>query len=389
MSTRIHIIAGESIPYAKEAFETLGTVRFLPGRTISAADLEGAHTLLVRSITRVDEALLHGTSIEFVGSASAGVDHIDAAYLQTRNINCASAPGSNANSVAEYVIASLLILAKQEGFTLSGKTIGIVGVGHIGKLVKKKAEAIGLHPVLHDPPLADLGKITQSSLQETLGCDIVTLHTPLTTDGPHPTFHLLNERSFTHLKPSTIFINAARGEVVDTNALLTAITRKRIGPVVLDVWEHEPHIHWDLFNAVTIGTPHIAGHSLDGKANGTNMIYIALCRHLGVEPIWKPAHSLPTPVVPSLEMDSQPKSDEEHLREMIQKIYDWKADHHRMKELLASPPEERPMLFDSLRKNYPVRREFHRTQVKLPKNMSELKHMLAGLGFGEISESGT
>ena len=387
MSKPINIVAGESIPFAKDAFDTLGTIKFLPGRSITSANLKDINVLLIRSITKINEALLQGSTVEFVGSASAGVDHLDEAYLQARNIAYASASGSNANSVAEYVIASLLILAKQQGFSLSGKTIGIVGVGNIGKLVKRNAKALGMVPVLHDPPLAEKGLIEHHySFEETLGSDVVTLHTPFTTDGPYPTHHLLNEKTFKNLKPSAILINAARGEVVATQALLNAINQRRIGPTVIDVWEHEPDINWDLFEAVTLGTPHIAGHSFDGKANGTFMIYTALCRHLGIDPIWNPAQSLPPPIVPSIEIDSKTDSDEDILREMVAQIYDVEADYRQMKQLLDIPSEERPIRFDQLRKHYPVRREFYRTSVTLPKNRSRLRQILAELGFSEIFE---
>ena len=386
MRKPINIVAGESIPFAKEAFDALGNITFLPGRAITSANLKDTNVLLVRSITKINEALLQGSAVEFVGSASAGVDHIDEAYLQARNIAYASASGSNANSVAEYVIASLLILAKQQGISLSGKTIGIVGVGNIGKLVKSKAEALGMSPVLNDPPLAQIGLIDHRSLEETLDCDVVTLHTPLTTEGPWPTYHLLNEQTFKKLKPSAIFINAARGEVVDTRALLEAIKQRRVGPTVLDVWEQEPDINWDLFQAVTIGTPHIAGHSFDAKANGTFMIYTALCKYLGVDPTWNPVQSLPPPIVPSIEIDSQKESDEEILGEIVAQIYDLEADCHHMKHLLDFPPEKRHTRFDELRKHYPVRREFHRTCIKLSKNKSSLRQILARLGFSEIIE---
>jgi erythronate-4-phosphate dehydrogenase len=244
MNKPINMVAGENIPYAKEAFAGLGNLTILPERSITSADLKVTNILLIRSITRVDEALLKGSPVEFVGSASAGVDHIDEAYLKARNIGYAPAAGSNANSVAEYVIASLLTLGQQHNFSLKGKTIGIVGVGNIGKLVKKKAEALGMRPVLNDPPLAEREQIEHRSLKETLACDVVTLHTPLTTGGPYPTYHLLNAQTFKWLRPTTIFINAARGEVVETHALLDAITHKRIGPTVIDVWEDEPDIKW-------------------------------------------------------------------------------------------------------------------------------------------------
>lgn len=381
MKRPISIIAGENIPYVEEAFSTLGNVTMLPGRSISTNNLRKTHVLLVRSITTINEALLQGTPVEFVGSASAGVDHIDSSYLQSQNIRFASSPGSNANSVAEYVMTALFIVACQKDMRLSGKTIGIVGVGHIGKLVKQKAEALGMKPILNDPFLAETGEIAHHPLEETLNCDIVTLHVPFTRSGPFPSHHLLNTHTFACLNSSTIFINASRGEVVDTQALLEAITHNRIGPTVIDVWEQEPHINWELFNAVTIGTPHIAGHSLDGKAMGTYMIYTALCKHLGVDPLWEPSHSLPEPIVPLMTMAPTDRTDEEDLRTITTKIYDLEADHSRMKALLHEPREERAKLFDRLRKHYPVRREFHRTKVNLPATASTLREQLSALGF--------
>ena len=305
----------------------------------------------------------------------------DVAYLKSRNLGFASSPGSNANSVAEYVITALLIIAHQQHEELSGKTIGIIGVGNIGKLVKEKSEALGMHPVLNDPPLAELGQIDHRSLQEVLSCDIVTLHVPLTQDGPFPTQHLINEQTLAWLKPSTILINASRGEVVDTLALLDAIKCKRIGPTILDVWEHEPHINWDLFEAVTIGTPHIAGHSLDGKAMGTFMIYNALCKHLGIEPTWNPCQSLPPPTVPSIAVTPSSLSNEENLHSIFTKIYDLEADHGSMKKLLTESLDERAGLFDALRKDYPVRREFHQTEVNVPEEMTHLSKVLRELGL--------
>jgi len=386
MKKPTNIVAGENIPYIKEAFEGLGNLTILPGRSITSADLKDTNILLIRSITQVDEGLLKGTPVEFVASASAGTDHMDTAYLNERNIGFASAAGSNANSVAEYIMAALLHLGKQEDFPLLGKTIGIIGVGNIGKLVKQKAEVLGMRPILNDPLLDETGQIDHRPLEETLGCDVVTLHTPLTTDGPYPTYHLLNEQTFKWLKPSAVFINAARGEVTDTPALLDAITHQRIGPTIIDVWEHEPEINWNLFQTVTLGTPHIAGHSLDGKANGTFMIYTALCEHLGIEPTWNPVQSLPPPIVPLIKVNTYPQSGQEQIRQMVTKIYDIEADYHRMRELLVASPNERPILFDALRKNYPVRREFHRTMVKLPRHRNELRQMIVELGFSEIHE---
>ena len=383
MSPSLKIVAGESIPYLQDAFQALGNLSILPGRTITALDLHDTQILLIRSITQVNKTLLQGTPVKFVGSASAGTNHLDTRYLQSQKIAFASASGSNANSVAEYVMAALLHLGKGSNLPLKGRTIGIVGVGNIGKLVKHKAEALGMHPILHDPPLAEFNPSFYSSLEETLSCDVVTLHTPLTTNGPYPTHHLLNERTFRWLKPSTVFINASRGEVVQTSALLNAITHNRIGPTIIDVWEHEPDIHWDLFQAVTLGTPHIAGHSLEGKANGTFMIYRALCHHLKIEPQWHPEHSLPPPMVPLIEIPHYSYSDQEQIRKTITQIYDIETDYQRMKEIHLASPNERPTLFDTCRKKYPIRREFKNSKLSFTHSNEELAHTLIGLGFPE------
>ena len=381
MNTPLHIVAGESIPFVQDAFSTLGTLTMLPGRSITAADLQHTDVLLIRSITKIQESLLRGSSVEFVGSASAGIDHIDTTYLNSRNIGFASSPGSNANAVAEYVITALLIVTQHHNLTLAGKTIGIIGVGHIGTLVKRKAEALGMTPILNDPFLANTEGFNHQPLEDALSCDIVTFHVPLTKDGPYPTYHLINEYMLTHLHPSTILINASRGEVIETQALLNAITHQRVGPTVIDVWEQEPHISWELFDAVTIGTPHIAGHSLDGKAAGTFMIYAALCQHLGIDPIWNPAQSLPAPSVPSITIDALHHSDEKHLRSIATKVYDLEADYDRMKQLQTEPLEERAALFDALRKHYPIRREFQGTKVTASQDMKTLQQMLSALGF--------
>ena len=381
-----NIVAAENIPYVDEAFGSFGHIRHFPGRTISQADLQDTNILLIRSITQVNETLLRDTSVEFVGSASAGIDHIDKQYLSKRNIGWASAAGSNANSVAEYVIAALLYLGAQYDCRLEGKTIGIIGVGNIGKLVQAKAGALGMRPVLHDPPLADAGLITSQSLEDTLACDFVTLHTPLTTDGHYPTYHLLNKDTLQGLGPSTALINAARGEVVDTEALRDAIRRQRIGPVILDVWEQEPYINWDLVNATTLATPHIAGHSLDGKANGTLMLYSALCKHLGIIPSWNPATCLPKPTVPTVSVRLNTLSDQEQTRKILHTIYNIEEDCQRMRQLSRVDSNEAARGFDLLRKNYPIRREWHKTKVKLPKRSRNLKKVLHRLGIIEIEE---
>ena len=370
-SLHLNIVADENIPYVQDAFGALGTVTLVSGRDIEPSTIKDAQVLLVRSITKVNRELLENSPIKFLGTATAGLDHVDCEYLRTNGIAFASAQGGNANSVAEYVAAALLILSRGKDMNLAGKSIGIIGVGNIGRLVKIKAEALGMIVVLNDPPLAQKGGAkTYRPLEEALGCDVVTLHVPLTFEGPFRTYHLFDHTTFTHLNPTAVLINTSRGEVVDTQALYGRLKKKTLGATVLDVWESEPNINWDLFKLVNLGTPHIAGYSQDGKAQGTFLIYQALCQHLGIIPSWSPSQSLPIPAWPRVEIETKGKTLEQALGDLTTKIYSLEADHIRMAELLQLPPEKRPMEFDRLRKHYPIRREFQNTRVKLAEGES-------------------
>ena len=378
----LNIVADENIPYVQDAFETVGRVKLVPGRTIRPSTLIDAHILLVRSVTKVNRQLLENASIQFVGTATAGLDHVDVEYLESKNIAFASAQGGNANSVAEYVIAALLGISERQGLTLAGKTIGIVGAGNIGQLVESKAESLGMTVVLNDPPLAQkTAHPKYRPLEETLACDIVTLHVPLTFEGRFKTFHLFDHDLLSHLKPTTIFINTSRGEVVDNGALLKRLQQKTLGATVLDVWESEPEINWDLFKLVCLGTPHIAGYSLDGKAQGTFRLYHALCQHLDLPESWRPSHSLPLPTLPRVDLEGKNRTHEQILAGLISKIYDLQADHRRMAQLLKFPPEKRPVEFDRLRKSYPIRREFYHTQVNCRNLGIRFQRHIMGLGF--------
>lgn len=378
----LNIVADENILYVGDAFASLGQVTCVPGRAIGPSTIKNAQVLLVRSITKVNRELLENSPIQFVGTATSGLNHIDVEFLQARRIAFASAQGGNANSVAEYVITALLIIARRQGLRLSGKTIGIVGVGNIGRLVKAKAEALGMTVVLHDPPLAhETGDTSYRPLEAALDCDVVTLHVPLTFEGPFKTFHLFNHATLAHLKPSAIFINTSRGEVAETQALLSRLRKKPPGATVLDVWESEPDINWELFNLVSLGTSHIAGYSLDGKAQGTFLIYQALCQQFGVTPTWSPSHSLPAQALPQVEIERKDKPFEQILCDLTTDIYNLEDDHTRMAALLKIPREQRPLAFDRLRKHYPIRREFHNTNIRLLNGDTELQRMVGGLGF--------
>jgi len=381
----VKIVADQNIPFVKECFSSLGEVYVCSGRQITPEVVRDADLLLVRSITPVNEALLAGSRVRFVATATIGTDHVDTDYLQRAQIAFASAPGSNANSVAEYVAAALLLIAKRRRFTLEGKRIGIIGVGNVGSRVDVKCRALGMETVLNDPPLARItGDRKYRPLEEALACDIITLHTPLTEDGPDATYHLADEIFFSALRKGAVFLNTARGGVMETAALKKAMETGKTSAVILDVWENEPTPDPWLVRHVDISTPHIAGYSFDGKVNGLLMIYRAACKFLNVEPQHTEKDFLPPPAVPQIEITPeqiQSAAEEVLLHEIVQQVYPIGRDDFNMREILQVPAEQQGAFFDRLRRDYPVRREFQNTLVKLPKGADTLAAKLAGIGF--------
>ena len=382
----MQFVIDENIPFAREAFSHHGSVTLLPGRAITREAIRKAHALIVRSVTKVDADLLADTNVQFVGTATTGVEHIDREYLAARHIGFAAALGCNANAVAEYVQTALLVTAHAKGLVLSGKTLGIIGAGRIGSIVASKTPALGMQTLLHDPPLERAtGDHCYRPLAETLQANFVTLHVPLTLDGPDATSHLIGADELAHMGPSSILINTARGEVVDNVALLAALTKGTIEGAVLDVWEKEPSINWDLLDRVTLGTPHIAGYSSDGKVNGTVMLYHACCRFWGIEPVWAPPPDLPTTAssgtVPHLAFDATGKDFQTLAHEILTTLYDLPADHARMLGLLAVPEPLRPQAFDRLRRDYPHRREFAGLPISITGGDRNLFARLQTLGI--------
>lgn len=377
------IIADENIPYVKEGFAEFGDVIPVHGRKITKDIIKNADILLVRSITKVNADLLEGTSVRFVGTATIGYDHIDLDYLNSKKITFASAPGSNANSVAEYVVSALLELEQNHGYKLHGKKIGIVGVGNVGSRVAKKVPALGLFPVLYDPPLAE--KMNNYPLFEhfenILECDIITFHVPLEKMGQYPTYHMADNHFFGKLKKGTVLINTSRGAVVETESLLNAIEQEIISYSIIDVWENEPNINIDLLKKVTIGTPHIAGYSFDGKVNGTYQLYVSLCCFLNRIPSWDYKKNLPDP--PHKEIiisENKPML----FHSIVHQIYNINADDKALREIQYKPEQERGPFFDFLRKSYPIRREFHNTTIRFYKEDTVLENQLDRLGFKVI-----
>jgi len=376
------IVADRNIPFVQACFSHLGEVELYDGREITAEVLADADALLVRSITKVNADLLQGSQVRFVATATIGLEHIDCEYLQAQGIGFSSAPGSNANSVAEYVVAALLSVAGKHDIKLAGTSIGIVGVGNVGKRVAVKCRALGMQTVLNDPPLArQSGDDRYRPLQELGDCDVVTLHTPLTFTGPDKTHHLANKAFLAALKPGAILINSSRGQVHDTDALKEAIQSGRLRATILDVWENEPAIDMELLGSVDLATPHIAGYSFDGKVAGLIMIYEALCLHLGQTPQHAREDFLPEPDVSCIEIAPALDNVQTVLHQTVNRIYGIHQDDAKLRALLTVPQEKTGTFFDKLRKNYPRRREFQNTRVLLGDPQQPLGRILTGLGF--------
>jgi len=382
------IVCAETVLLGKQAFSNAGKTVILPDREITRDDLLDADALIVRSKTKINRELLHDTPVQFVGTATAGTDHIDAAWLESKGIYWSSSPGCNANSVSEYLIAALLVLGKRHGFDLEGKTIGIIGCGNVGSRVVKKCEALGMTVLRNDPPLAAISTDPDFQPLENLlsESDIVTLHVPLVKDGPWPTARMADYRFFEQLKPGTIFINAARGSICDYDALLDAKAAGAVSRMILDVWSPEPAFRTDVLKMADLASPHIAGHSYEGKLNGTVACYNELCNFFEIQKTWDIAESLPEPDVPNLKIDCNGRDDEEVLHEIVQQIYNIETDDTLIRETAVPDEIDRARNFDALRKTYRVRREFGNTKVGVRNASDSLRRKIKALGFSTFEE---
>ncbi len=379
----MRIIADENIPMVEEFFADLGEVVRLPGRSMTAEDLRGADALLVRSVTKVNQALLAESQVRFVGTCTIGVDHLDRDYLESAGITWASAPGCNANSVVEYVYAALAHL----DIDWLEQRVGIIGCGNVGGLLHKRLRAQGVECHCYDPFLDLEHDPDLTKLESVLDWDIVCLHTPYTTDGPHPTHHLIGKKELARLRPGALLLNGGRGPVVDNTALLEHLESGASLQVVLDVWEPEPEISRSLLQLVDLGSPHIAGYSYDGKVTGTEMIYQALCQHLGQEPSKRLSEQLP-----ALDNDQcliRANDPWLALRNAVEQVYAIAADDRRLRALAQRADAGEESFgngFDALRKHYPVRREFNNYRLVFEPEVelqarAKITERLVPLGF--------
>ncbi len=374
------LVADENIPLLDEFFADFGEIRRYPGRSISAEQVRDADALLVRSVTRVDEALLAGSRVRFVGTCTIGTDHLDLAYFARAGIHWASAPGCNARGVVDYVLGSLLALAEQTGQRLDQLVYGVVGAGQVGSRLVRVLQGLGWQVRVCDPPrqAAEGGDFVE--LAQILGeCDVISLHTPLTRDGAHPTHHLIGAAQLQALKPGAWLINASRGAVVDNAALRAHLEADADLEVVLDVWEGEPQVDVELAALCQLATPHIAGYSLDGKLRGTAMIYEAFCAFLGQVPQRHLRDLLPAPWLTELQVTPE-ASPEWLLAQVCRAVYDPRLDDANFLRSLQGDAAARRAAFDQLRKHYPYRREIDGLRVRVQGDNPAQSALLRALG---------
>lgn len=349
----MRIVADENIPYLQECFGQSAEVVALNGRNINNADLLQADALITRSVTPVTRELLAGTPVRFVGSCTIGIDHVDTDYLDEAGISFANAPGSNADSAAQYTFSALLALEKRHHFDLRDKTVGIVGYGNVGSRLKGLLDALGVRCLINDPFLKERGREGLCDLETVLQADIISFHVPLSRDGKYPTYQMINAELLQRINPQAMLINCARGDIIDAAALVDDISTSG-RKVVLDVWPNEPRIDELLLSMVQIATPHIAGYSFDGKLRGTEMVYAAFCKALNLDYI-APELDIPAPEAIVIPEDA---SLLEALELATLRSYHILEDDAALREVLNEARPEQGAFFDALRKNYAVRREY-------------------------------
>jgi erythronate-4-phosphate dehydrogenase len=366
----VKIVADENMP-GLEPLNSWAELKRLPGRTLSHADVRDADALLVRSVTTVNSRLLMGSAVGFVGSATIGTDHIDLGWLQSQRIAFAHAPGCNARAVAEYVLQAALRWSQQRGESLADKRIGLVGLGNVGAEVAMLLSAMGCEVLAIDPPRQRNGEqalhAAWASEDEVLACDMVSLHVPLTQQGDDATRHMIGAAKLAGLSSRQLLMSTCRGAVIDNNALQQRLAQTDRPTVVLDVWETEPRVPSALFQQVLLGTPHIAGYSVQGKLSGSAMVVAALYRWLEQTKTFSGGDSAAQiraqggRIIAPKALWPQAIESEGALLALLQGRYDLSLDHgHLQASLFERNPAE---AFDRLRKQYAGRHELSGVEV--------------------------
>ena len=368
MNTIPYIVADNKIPYLKGILEPYARIDYLSPERINAQTVQDADILLIRTRTKCNRELLDRSRCRYIATATIGYDHIDTLYCKEKGISWQNAPGCNASSVGQYVLSSLLAWSKSTRKNLQDCTIGIVGVGHVGKIVARYGKLLGMQVLLNDPPRQEAESETDFVPLEKIcrEADIVTFHTPLTHEGKYPTYHLADTDFFNALEKTPLIINTARGEIINTEALKRALKQKKISSVILDCWENEPNIDKELLDQAFIATPHIAGYSADGKSEATRMIVQSVGKWIKTD---IPTQNIvpPAPVREIIDLSGAANP----LQQAVWESYNPFDDDLRLRKS--------PETFEMQRGLYPLRREFPAYYIKgIPPTGSPI---LENLGF--------
>lgn len=378
MPNKIHIVADDAIPLLKDVLEPFADMTYVKGAEITNDLIRQADALIVRTRTKCNQELLENTKVRFIATATIGTDHIDDDYCQKNGIRWQNAPGCNSGSVMQYIASALVRLSKKHGFPLEEKTLGIIGHGNVGSKVSRLATLLGMRVLINDPPLERNGVYgpfvpVEKILDE---ADIITFHVPLNRAGSDRTLHMADDNFFKILRKNAFIINTSRGEVIDSNALKKAINSGKTPGVVLDVWENEPGIDFQLLDMVDFATPHIAGYSADGKANGTAVSVQGISRFFGLGmDKWCP-DNVPEPSNNILSVENPKAGLNQVLSALILTTYDIQLDDARLRAERRS--------FEQQRAEYPVRREFGAYRVQLDVNQEAFRKKIDSLGFNTI-----
>lgn len=356
VSDKLNIVVDRNIRGAEDTFGHHGRLTFLDGRSITARHLKNADALIIRTATQVDHRLLQNSPVGFVGTTSIGTDHLDIEFLDQQGICWASAPGCNADSAAQYTLAMIWLACQRLQRDLADLSVGIIGRGNVGSRLLHLLTALDVRCVANDPPLSERGEAGLVSLDEALEQDIVSLHVPLERAGPFATCGFIGARELARLPEGALLVNAARGDVVNGEALEAQLSRGRLH-AALDVWPGEPLFSASLLDLTTVATPHVAGYSEDGKRNGTRMVYRAFCRWSGLQPVNPAPPDIPKPV---LELQAG-----QHALSKVLEATCFAGRHdEEMRKLIPLEPDQRAIEFDRLRRQYPSRRDFQAWTVR-------------------------
>jgi erythronate-4-phosphate dehydrogenase len=369
------IVIDDKIPYIRGAFEPFAEVVYLPGSKTTPDVLKDADAIVTRTRTKCNQELLEGSKVKFIATATIGYDHIDTDYCKQAGIEWTNAPGCNAESVNQYIASALFSYSMKKRFDLKDKTIGIVGVGHVGSKVARLCETIGMKVLLNDPPRERAEAPEQFVSLEKIQneADIITFHVPLNMEGEDTTFHIVDEKFIQNLKKNPLLLNSCRGEVFDSEAIKNALKTGAVSGFIADCWENEPDIDLELLEMADYGTPHIAGYSKEGKANGTKMSVQAISRFfsLGINN-WEP-ENVELPKKTTIEIDGTQRREYSILAEAVLSTYDIEIDDEALRK--------NPQLFEKLRGDYPVRREFDSYTIVAKNIENETLNKLKRLGF--------